>query len=601
MHVKFWGTRGSLAKPGPSTIRYGGNTSCVEVRSDAGTLVVLDCGTGGHALGLHLADQAPSTGHLLISHTHWDHIQGIPFFAPLFDAGNTWDISGPKGLAQSLRATLGGQMEYTYFPIALDHFNAAIRYHDLVEGSFTVGDMTVTTRYLNHPALTLGYRLEADGVSVVYCCDHEPHSAALASGESQLAGLDRRYAQFIDGADLVIHDAQYTAREYPERIGWGHSPVEYAVRVCREADVKRLALTHHDPLRDDDAIDRIIEDVRSRLRADGSPLEALAAAEGLELELRGNPLAPTKPRSHFFPADSAIDRSALKARVLLFVATDATRALLAEAIAAEKLRFEEISHPIELQRAVFAERPSLVIIEHDPPPIDGIEMVRAVRKSEAPGGVQIPIVIVAGTEAAPSGDHGGATDWITAPFSMSYARTKIRSWVLRTASRWVRARLPANEHERLGALRQLAILDTETEERFDRVTRIAAAAFGVPIALVSLVDHERQWFKSCFGLPGRETHRDEAFCAHVVHSGTEMIVQDTLLDDRFAENPLVLNEPRIRFYAGVPLTLQNGACIGTLCLIDTRPRELDADELAMLRDLRNIVLIELTATPSPAA
>ena len=204
---------------------------------------------------------------MLISHTHWDHIQGIPFFAPFFGAGNVWDIYGPKGLSQSLQATLAGQMEHTYFPVTLDEFAAKLRYHDLVEGAFGIGAVGVITRYLNHPALTLGFRIEADGATVAYCCDHEPHAPALASGEAALTGMDRRYADFVAGADLVIHDTQYTASEYPAKIGWGHSPVEYAVRVCRDAGVKRLALTHYDPLRDDAAVDGILEEIQRRYLA----------------------------------------------------------------------------------------------------------------------------------------------------------------------------------------------------------------------------------------------------------------------------------------------------------------------------------------------
>ena len=143
MQVRFWGTRGSIARPGPGTVRYGGNTSCVEVRSARGTLVVLDCGTGAHALGqaLMAAGGKGLRGHILISHTHWDHIQGIPFFDPLFVAGNEWDIYGPKGLGQSLRETLAGQMQYAYFPVTLDQCRARIRYHDLVEGTFDIDDI----------------------------------------------------------------------------------------------------------------------------------------------------------------------------------------------------------------------------------------------------------------------------------------------------------------------------------------------------------------------------------------------------------------------------------------------------------------------------
>jgi phosphoribosyl 1,2-cyclic phosphodiesterase len=148
MQVRFWGTRGSIAKPGPSTLRYGGNTSCVELRSESGTLVVFDCGTGAHALGESLVREfgGPTRGHLLISHTHWDHIQGIPFFAPFFQAGSEWDIYGPKGLRERFRDTLAGQMEHTYFPITTDEFAATIRYHDLVEGALNLDDVRVIAR-----------------------------------------------------------------------------------------------------------------------------------------------------------------------------------------------------------------------------------------------------------------------------------------------------------------------------------------------------------------------------------------------------------------------------------------------------------------------
>src|SRR5215475_11929040 len=151
MHLRFWGTRGSLPKPGPTTLRYGGNTSCVEVRTAGGTLIVLDCGSGAHGLGQALLAEAsgPLHGHLLISHTHWDHIQGFPFFAPLFVPGQVWDIYGPGGQGGRLEAILAGQMEYTYFPITLEQLDATIRYHELSEGVFDLGAVQVTTQYLN--------------------------------------------------------------------------------------------------------------------------------------------------------------------------------------------------------------------------------------------------------------------------------------------------------------------------------------------------------------------------------------------------------------------------------------------------------------------
>lgn len=595
MHVRFWGTRGSIAKPGPTTARYGGNTSCVEVRSHSGVLLVLDCGTGAHGLGQQLVAENPdgANGHLLISHTHWDHIQGIPFFAPFFAAPNRWDIYGPKGLSQSLQATLAGQMEHTYFPVSLEQFAASIVYHDLVEGIFTVGDVKVTARYLNHPALTLGYRIECDGVSLVYCCDHEPHSTAMASGDSVLTGMDRRHVDFVVGADLVIHDTQYTAQEYPSKIGWGHSPVEYAVRVCRDAGVKQLALTHYDPLRDDEAVDRIVANVARHLRECGSPLEVLGAREGQVLHLARVADLPVNQVKPHFEAMSAIDDSTLTRPVLLRLADAQVGGVLREALAAEHILHRVTMDSDDLLRAIGGSSPSLVLIEHNPPLIDGLEIASTIRSNETENGLKVPIVLVAGVSFSGTLESDLVTDWLAAPFSESYARTKIRAWVLRAACRWVRAGYPVDELRRLAALRELAILDTPAEKRFDRLTRIAAATLDVPIALVSLVDSDRQWFKSCFGLNVRETSREVAFCAHVVYQKEEMIVRDTLLDDRFADNPLVVAGPRIRAYAGVPLLLDDGSCIGTFCAIDIRPRDFSDTELAALRDLRDLALDEI--------
>jgi len=287
MRVQFWGTRGSIAKPGPGTVRYGGNTPCVQVTSAAGTIVVLDCGTGAHDLGQRLVKDrtGPLRGTILISHTHWDHIQGFPFFAPLFVPDSEWDIYAPRALGQSLRETLAGQMHHTYFPIPLERFAATVRYHDIVEGSFNVADIRVTAHHLHHPATTLGYRLEADGVSVVYACDHEQYSRRWAAIPGAMAGEDRRHIEFLSGADLVIHDAQYTTEEYPQKVGWGHSTIDYAIEVSRCAGAKRLALTHHDPMRDDDEIDRIVEKIRSNTKRKDSTMEIFAAADGQVVDL----------------------------------------------------------------------------------------------------------------------------------------------------------------------------------------------------------------------------------------------------------------------------------------------------------------------------
>ena len=595
MRVQFWGTRGSIAKPGPSTARYGGNTSCIELRSGRETLVIVDCGTGGHSLGQKLMSAAVKglRGHILISHTHWDHIQGIPFFEPLFAPGNEWDIYGPKGLGQSLREALAGQMQYAYFPVTLDQCGAKIRYHDLVEGTFDIDDIKVSTRYLNHPALTLGYRFEADGVTVVYACDHEPHSRMLATGQGEIGGQDLRHAEFVSGADLLIHDAQYTAEEYPDKIGWGHSPVEYVVNLGRHARVKRVALTHHDPLRDDDAIDRLVANVRTKLQRGPSPLDVFAAVEGQIVEV-----APSRPQDSArqagdFQAETPIESALVESSVLLGVADTKLAAALSEAIRAEGIHATLFSDIDEVKELIAKDRPSLAILEHDPPRIDGMDTCRAIRRQENNGEHRLPVVMIAGLEDSDSGVAAGVTDWLIKPFTSAYARTKIRAWVLRTACRWIRGTVPADEERRLASLRALRILDTDPDERFDRITRLASALFNAPIALVSLVDENRQWFKSCYGLNVKETSRDAAFCAHVVHDREPMVVPDTFLDARFAENPLVIGEPRIRFYAGYPLILNDGACIGTLCVFDTRPRPLEGADLARLRDLADLAMQEI--------
>ena len=246
-----------------------------------------------HYLGQALIASAgqPLRGSILISHTHWDHIQGIPFFAPLFVPGNEWDIYAPHGLSESLRETLAGQMQYAYFPIMLEALGATTRYHDLVEGVFAAGGVRIHAQYLNHPAVTLGYRLEADGVSVVYACDHEGISRQAIPRAIDLEGRERHHVEFLRDADLLIHDAQFTAAEYPGKIGWGHSTVDYAVAVCRAAGVKKLALTHHDPNRDDDTLDQIVADARSHVKAGGGLLEVRAAAEGDTIQIEPTPAA----------------------------------------------------------------------------------------------------------------------------------------------------------------------------------------------------------------------------------------------------------------------------------------------------------------------
>jgi CheY-like chemotaxis protein len=446
MYVRFWGTRGSLPQAGPTTLRYGGNTSCVEVRTAGGTLIVLDCGSGAYGLGQALLAEAsgPRRGHLLISHTHWDHIQGFPFFAPLFVPGYVWDIYGPGGLGGRLEETLAGQMEYAYFPITLEQLGATVRYHDLVEGTFTLDDVCITTRYLNHPALTLGYRLEADGVVLVYATDHEPHARLqpdqpgdIPAGALPVHHEDRGHIEFLSGADLIIHDAQYTAAEYAQKIGWGHSPVTYVVDVALAARGKRLALFHHDPARGDAELDQVLEMCRERAAAVQSPLDVIAASEGHWLELSADTVASAAAASLTRPVlVDEVSRAADTLGTVLIVDDDPDIVgLLIATLRAEGFRLLSAGDGEAALTLARAERPALILLDWMMPGRTGLEVCRALRAEADLQLRQVPVVLLtsrAEEEDIAAGFAAGATDYLTKPFKPSYVRSRVRSWLLRS-------------------------------------------------------------------------------------------------------------------------------------------------------------------------
>ena len=287
MRVTFWGTRGSVPTPGPSTVRYGGNTACVELRTQPGTFFIFDSGTGIRELGLHLAKRGePIQAHLLLGHTHWDHIHGFPFFGPVFAHGNRLAIYGARDLDRSLRDVLAGQMHYTYFPVPLGDLRAEMTFCELEEGEIRVDDAVVRTHYLNHTAVCMGYRIEADGSSVAYITDHEPYGLVedgLRRGF--MHGGDRRLIDFVRGVDLLIQDAQYTPEEYSARRGWGHGSTDYVVDLALEAGARRLALFHHEPTHSDAEIDQMLEVCRARAAEAGGSLEIWGAAEGETISL----------------------------------------------------------------------------------------------------------------------------------------------------------------------------------------------------------------------------------------------------------------------------------------------------------------------------
>ena len=590
MKVTFWGTRGSMAKAGPTTVRYGGNTSCIEVQSSGGTLLVLDCGTGLHGLGARLAATgAPVRGHILIGHTHWDHIQGFPFFGPLFDPRNEWDVYAPRGFGTSLRDSLAGQMHHRYFPVGLEALGATIRYHDLMEGHFQVGDLTVHAQYLNHTSLTLGYRIEGDGVTLVYACDHEPHACAHATGHEALSGEDLNHVEFLRGADLVIHDAQYTPEEYAKKVGWGHATAEYAIAACTQAGARRLALTHHDPSRTDDDLDRVMEGLRPMIAASG--VQVFPAAEGVTIAL-----GPTEN-----PNRMPVERHSLAEvrsglfdhHILVVSAAPETIELFTRLAADDTLPARFALTEAEAHARIAEKRPTLVVLDQALLGDGILAVARSVRA--ATHGDQTAVLALA-DGPLPHGDE--LDESIARPFSREYARARLRAWLLRTTCRWLTAPAPADEAQRLETLRSLRVLDTDFDPRFDRLTRLAAETFRVPIALVSLVDTNRQWFKACVGLDVRETSREVAFCSHAILASDVLVVPDALNDPRFADNPLVTGAPHIRFYAGCPLRVGTASPVGTLCLIDTRPRTLSTSQLELLRSLAELVERELLVETS---
>ncbi|GIX46562.1 MAG: MBL fold metallo-hydrolase [Candidatus Tectimicrobiota bacterium] len=284
MQITFWGTRGSIAAPGPHTLRYGGNTSCVEVRLDDGTLVIFDAGTGIRPLGNALQAQGqPVRAYLFLSHVHWDHIQGLPFFAPAYAAGTELWILGPEGDGQSLEQIICDQMRSPYYPVPMGALAATIRFVPLRHGStFALPEATVTAARINHPGHTLAYRLSAGNKSLVYATDNEPFGPQAASHHlPQPAPL----TELARAADVLIQDAMYTPEEYPQHVGWGHSTYLDALHLARDASVQHLFLYHHDPEHSDAQIDTIVAHCRAWLAQQGAAFTCQAAAEGLQLRL----------------------------------------------------------------------------------------------------------------------------------------------------------------------------------------------------------------------------------------------------------------------------------------------------------------------------
>lgn len=295
MRLTFWGVRGSIPVPGPATVRYGGNTTCVAVRADDGGLIVLDAGTGIFQLARSIAPEMPLAAHIFISHTHWDHIQGLPFFIPLFVAGNTVHIYGAADpiTRRDIREVLARQMEYAYFPVRENELRASIGYTTLRERqTVAIGDALVTPLVMGHPAINFGYRIDCNDKCLVFTGDHEwpyniyqPDDAEWEEFEAMVREKRRSIIDFFRGADALIIDSAYTPEEYAQRIGWGHGTFDSSIIVAREAGVARVWFTHHEPTRSDDELERVFKEALERNGVgDGDPEFGLAR-EGLSVEV----------------------------------------------------------------------------------------------------------------------------------------------------------------------------------------------------------------------------------------------------------------------------------------------------------------------------
>ncbi len=273
MHIKFWGVRGSIPTPEHRNHRYGGNTTCVEVRLDDGSLFVLDCGSGARALGKSLEREFGGRhihGYFLMTHFHWDHIQGLPFFAPLYRPGNTFIFLSVKPKRSDLRSMIEGQMGSPHFPVDMTALASSRSFGYLEYGQIEIETATIRTAPLNHPQGSVAYRIDADGGSLVFATDTEPRSVAH----------DHALRNLAQGADILIYDAQYTPEQlYGERKGWGHSCWLEGVRIARECGIHRLILFHHDPDSDDQFVNGLVERARELFP------NVEGAAEGMEIDL----------------------------------------------------------------------------------------------------------------------------------------------------------------------------------------------------------------------------------------------------------------------------------------------------------------------------
>jgi phosphoribosyl 1,2-cyclic phosphodiesterase len=290
MKVRFWGVRGSIASPGPKTMRYGGNTTCIEIRTDNNELIILDAGTGIFPLSQTLLAEMPVSANVLITHSHWDHIQGLPFFIPNFIPGNTLRLHGgfDPVSGKGIEHVMSVQLQYSYFPVREEEMKARIEYVTLEPGvPVEIGSATVTPCLLNHPVVDFGYRIDCNGKSVFFTGDHEPPYNIYEPDDESYA----QYQAFVEeknqvileatrGVDVLIADTSYTASEYPAKKGWGHGTFSTSIDLAHQCGAKVLFCTHHEPTRSDDALEQVFSDALQQHSAITGNMDIRLAREG---------------------------------------------------------------------------------------------------------------------------------------------------------------------------------------------------------------------------------------------------------------------------------------------------------------------------------
>jgi len=435
VRVKFWGTRGSIPTPGRHTLRYGGNTICVELCTDAGQRLILDGGTGLRKLGRALLQEAcPLDIHILISHTHWDHTQGMPFFAPMTSPENRITIYATSGTDRHIEEIFAQQMDYANFPVSLEERQGQVVFREIGEEEFTIGDIRVQSCFVNHTILTLGYRIYCGSVCIVYVTDHEPFAPSLYRSDVADPDLDdivhagdRKHVEFLTAADLVIHDAQFTAEELVHRRDWGHSSLEYAVEVCIAARAKQLAFIHHDPDRSDEELDRLEAAGQAYARQLGSDLRVFAAAEGMEIELSETGEGPVPPGAAQVVGLEAKRHS----RILVVDDEPAMVQYLTTVLTRDGYEVLQAMSGHEALAIVREQSPDLVLLDMMMPEIDGFQVLQELRALEEFR--ELPVIILTALTAEQDivrSFEGGVTDYIDKPITPAVLRARVRRWLL---------------------------------------------------------------------------------------------------------------------------------------------------------------------------